>query len=140
MAQMEHEFVTFIPDELAEGVVYVSVQYNVATHLCCCGCGERVVTPLNPAQWSVTYDGETVSLDHSIAGGSCNSHYFIKRGKVCWAPTLTQRQLSLAAQRDQAAVHGRQVPADASTPPAASEPNDRHISWWTKIRGRLRNK
>jgi hypothetical protein len=77
IASVTPQFVTYIPEELGEGVVYVSIDYRVAVHRCCCGCGERAVTPLNPAQWSVMYDGETVSLDPSIAGGRCNSHYFI---------------------------------------------------------------
>ncbi len=101
---MTHEFVEFISDELDEGVVYVSIRYRVATHLCPCGCGERVVTPLHPAQWALSYDGETVSLKPSIGGGGCNSHYFITRGRVRWAVPLTDRQRGRAAQRDQAAL------------------------------------
>jgi uncharacterized protein DUF6527 len=139
VARVTPEFVMYIPEELAEGIVYVSIQYKVVAHLCCCGCGEKVVTPLDPAQWSVTYDGETISLDHSIAGGDCNSHYFIKRGTVSWAPTLTERQLALAARRDQAAVHGRPMPAGEDT--QADAPIDAaHISWWTKMRRRGRRK
>jgi Family of unknown function (DUF6527) len=101
---MTHAFVEFIPDVLEEGVVYVSVRYRVVTHLCPCGCGERVVTPLHPAQWTLSFDGETVSLSPSIGGGGCNSHYFITRGKVRWAPPLTEQQRVLAAERDEAAL------------------------------------
>jgi len=101
---MTHEFVQFIPDELEEGVVYVSLRYRVVTHLCPCGCGERVVTPLHPMQWTLSYDGETVSLNHSIGGGGCNSHYFITRDKVRWALPLTDQQRLRAAHRDLAAV------------------------------------
>jgi hypothetical protein len=130
--------VTYIPEELDEGVVYVSIQYKVATHLCMCGCGDRVVTPLNPAQWSVTYDGETVSLNHSIAGGNCNSHYFIKRGRVTWAPRLTKRQLALAAQRDLAAAQGHQAPAHDDAPLGGTAGG--HFIWWDKVRRRHRKK
>ncbi len=101
---MTHEFVQFIPDELEEGVVYVSIRYRVVTHLCPCGCGERVVTPLHPMQWTLSYDGETVSLNHSIGGGGCNSHYFITRDKVRWALPLTDQQRIRAARRDLTAV------------------------------------
>jgi hypothetical protein len=45
---LKHEFVEFIPDELKEGTIYVSIRFATATHLCCCGCGSRVVTPLRP--------------------------------------------------------------------------------------------
>lgn len=101
---MTHEFVQFIPDELEEGVVYVSVRYHVVTHLCPCGCGERVVTPLHPMQWTLSYDGETVSLNHSVGGGGCNSHYFITRDKVRWAMPLTDKQRIRAARRDLTAL------------------------------------
>ncbi len=39
------------PKELIPGVLYVSLKYKLALHLCCCGCGEKVVTPLSPAEW-----------------------------------------------------------------------------------------
>lgn len=102
---MTHEFVQFIPDELEDGVVYVSIRYRVVTHLCPCGCGERVVTPLQPMQWTLSYDGETVSLNHSIGGGVCNSHYFIARNRVRWASPLTDKQRIRAARRDLTALH-----------------------------------
>jgi hypothetical protein len=101
---MTHEFVQLIPDELEEGVVYVSVRYHVVMHLCPCGCSERVVTPLHPMQWTLSYDGETVSLNHSIGGGDCNSHYFITRDKVRWAMPLTDKQRIRAARRDLTAL------------------------------------
>jgi hypothetical protein len=138
IATVDHEFVAYIPEELAPAVVYVSLQYKVATHLCCCGCGERVVTPLNPAQWSVTYDGQTISLNHSIAGGSCGSHYFIRRGKVCWAAAMSQRQLALAAQRDQDAIHGR--PTSVLDDVAADDVDEARPRWWRKLRRRRSGK
>jgi hypothetical protein len=101
---MTHEFVQLIPGELEDGVVYVSIRYRVVTHLCPCGCGERVVTPLHPMQWTLSYDGETVSLNHSIGGGGCNSHYFITRDKVRWALPLTDKQRTRAARRDLTAL------------------------------------
>ncbi|RVD67411.1 hypothetical protein EN751_36940, partial [Mesorhizobium sp. M4A.F.Ca.ET.029.04.2.1] len=52
-------FVDFIPDELEVGVIYISRRYSTASHLCCCGCGREVVTPLNPAKWRlVEKDGK----------------------------------------------------------------------------------
>ena len=52
------EFVEFIPKHLEPGVLYVSEKYRTASHLCACGCGEKVVTPLSPADWQLT--SETV--------------------------------------------------------------------------------
>ena len=34
---LKHEFVEFIPDELQEGTIYVSIRFATAAHLCCCG-------------------------------------------------------------------------------------------------------
>ena len=47
--QISHEFVEFIPEQLEQGVIYVSRRYSTASHLCCCGCGLKAVTPLNAA-------------------------------------------------------------------------------------------
>jgi len=88
--RLKHRFVKFIPDELEDGVLYVSLEYKTVTHWCCSGCGEKVVTPLSPAGWELTFNGQSVSLSPSIGGGSCNSHYFIRQGRVQWARPLTQ--------------------------------------------------
>lgn len=82
-----HEFVEFIPDELEDGVVYISIPYTTAAHLCACGCGREVPTPISPTDWKVTFDGATVSLDPSIGNWSfpCQSHYWIRRGRVRFA-------------------------------------------------------
>ncbi len=50
---VNHEFVEFIPSELQEGVLYVSVQYATAVHQCACGCGNKVVTPISPVDWQL---------------------------------------------------------------------------------------
>ena len=64
--RLQHRFVKFIPDELEDGVIYVSMEYKTVTHRCCCGCGEKVVTPLSPAGWELTFNGQSVSLSPSI--------------------------------------------------------------------------
>ena len=83
---LEYEFVTHIPDTLVEGVVYVSIPYTTVLHLCCCGCGEEVVTPLRPTDWNLTFDGETISLCPSVGNWrfACRSHYWIRRNEVIW--------------------------------------------------------
>ena len=52
-----HEFIEFIPSELEEGVLYVSVQYATAVHKCACGCNNKVVTPISPVDWQLLFDG-----------------------------------------------------------------------------------
>ena len=80
------EFVEFIPDKLQEGVLYISKEFQTATHKCCCGCGEKVVTPLNDQWWKLKMNGESVSLSPSIGSWSldCESHYYIKENKIQW--------------------------------------------------------
>lgn len=92
---MRHEFVSSIPDRLVEGVLYISLPYATAVHNCACGCGHEAVTPFSPTDWSMVFNGETVSLAPSIGNWSfpCRSHYFITDGKVCWAPRWSEAQI-----------------------------------------------
>ena len=85
--KLSHKFVEFVPDVLEKGVLYVSITYGTASHLCCCGCGREVVTPITPTGWKLTFDGETVSLNPSIGNWNfpCRSHYWIKNDCAEWA-------------------------------------------------------
>lgn len=68
-----------ITRNLKEGVLYVSIRHSIVTHLCACGCGARIDTPLDPDEWTMIYNGETISLRPSIGNWDipCQSHYFI---------------------------------------------------------------
>jgi Family of unknown function (DUF6527) len=101
-ATMAHEFVDLMPAELKEGVLYVSIPYATAVHLCACGCGVKVVTPISPPGWKVVWDGDTVSLDPSIGNWQfpCRSHYWIRRGKVVWAPAMSDQAIAAGRQHD----------------------------------------
>lgn len=68
--RVRHEFVQFIPDVLDSEILYISIEYAAAMHLCLCGCEERVVTPLSPTDWRLTFDGESVLLHPSIGNWS----------------------------------------------------------------------
>ena len=100
---ISHEFVEFIPDELADGTVYISIPYATATHLCCCGCGFRVVTPLNLAKWKLIFEGSVISLHPSIGNWSseCQSHYWIRRNEVVWARKWSRQEIDAGRRRDQ---------------------------------------
>lgn len=99
--EFEVEFVEFVPAELAEGVLYISMQHATASHRCACGCGHRVVTPIGPADWLLTFDG-TVTLSPSIGNGQidCRSHYFIRSNRVSWASPMTDEMTQMASERD----------------------------------------
>jgi hypothetical protein len=60
--RVAHKFVDVVPEHLDEGVVYVCIPYETVVHACCCGCLNEVVTPPHPLQWSVTFNGEAISL------------------------------------------------------------------------------
>src|ERR1039458_6166357 len=85
--KLSHKFVEFVPNVLEKGVLYVSITYGTASHLCCCGCGREVVTPITPTGWKLIFDGETVSLHPSIGNWNfpCRSHYWISNNRVEWA-------------------------------------------------------
>jgi hypothetical protein len=80
------QFVEFIPEKLEQGVLYVSLKYEVAIHLCACGCGIQTVTPLGTSGWTFFYDGKA-SLHPSIGNQQfpCGSHYWIEADTVRWA-------------------------------------------------------
>lgn len=103
--RLSHAFVTDIPQFLDPGRLYVSLEYGTAAHLCCCGCGNEVITPLTPTDWSVIYNGETVSLDPSVGNWNlpCRSHYWIRRGEVLWAPAWSDEEIEKNRERDRAA-------------------------------------
>jgi Family of unknown function (DUF6527) len=99
---LKHEFVEFIPDDLKERTIYVSIRFATATHLCCCGCGEKVVTPLRPTDWKLIFDGKTISLDPSIGNWSfaCRSHYWVSNNKIRWASQWSREEIDAGRAHD----------------------------------------
>ena len=90
-----HEFVEHIPKKLEEDKIYISISFSIAIHKCACGCGNEVVTPLSSTDWSLIYDGETISLNPSIGnwGFACESHYWIENNKIKWAYKWSQKEI-----------------------------------------------
>lgn len=99
--RFRHEFVDHIPDQLDEGVLYVSMRFGTIVHRCACGCGQEVVTPLGPAEWRLSYDGKSISLAPSIGnwGFHCRSHYWIKDSNVRWARGFSDDEVALVRQK-----------------------------------------
>jgi hypothetical protein len=87
MKEIAFQFVELIPEQIEEGVLYISIQYCTAIHKCVCGCGNEVVTPLSPTDWELIFNGKTVSLSPSIGNWNfkCKSHYFITKNKIRYA-------------------------------------------------------
>lgn len=134
---LEPAFVEEIPSDLTAGTLYISIEYTTAVHLCCCGCGAEVVTPLHPTRWTLAYDGETVSLDPSVGswGLPCQSHYFIKRNRVRWAPGWSKAEIEAGRDRQRGLIE-----AHYSSSPAAGDPQpvtEPPASFLARLRRRL---
>ncbi len=76
--------VEFMPKDLSPGILYVSDRYRVSGHLCPCGCGNKVMLPIGPAEWSWKEVNGKPSLWPSVSSGQlpCNSHYVIREGNI----------------------------------------------------------
>jgi hypothetical protein len=88
-------YVEFIPNSLEGGVLYVSHKYKTASHLCCCGCGNKIVTPLRETEFSLTEREGKVSLSPSIGNWNhpCQSHYWIRGNQVVWAEPMSKEEI-----------------------------------------------
>ena len=102
MKSISHKFVEFIPDQLEEGILYISVKYCTAVHKCFCGCGQEVVTPLSPTDWELIFNGKSVTLYPSIGNWSleCRSHYWIKNDRVEWAKQWSDTEIKYSRNQD----------------------------------------
>jgi hypothetical protein len=101
-AVLKPVFVEFIPEVLEDGKIYISETYATAVHKCCCGCGNKVVTPLSPIGWKITIEEEYVSLYPSIGNWNfpCRSHYWIKRNVVHRSYDMSQRKIEAGRRYD----------------------------------------
>jgi hypothetical protein len=105
-SNFQHKFVDFVPQEIEEGILYVSVEFATASHLCACGCKQRVVTPLSPRGWTLSFDGETVTLDPSIGNWAfpCRSHYWFRNNRIAWAADWSQKRIEETRDRRKRAI------------------------------------
>ena len=137
---LSHEFVEFVPQQLREGVLYISTTYATTTHLCFCGCGQEVVTPLSPTDWTLSFNGETVSLSPSIGNWSlpCRSHYWIEDNCVQWSGEMSQKAIDAGRTRDRQLktmyFDHRRSPLEVQSSPVdtTAPPNAPHVG--TKVR------
>lgn len=142
-------FVELIPQRVEERVIYISMEYATAIHRCPCGCGGEVVTAFSPTDWSLEFDGESISLDPSIGNWNfpCRSHYYIKRGKVRWAASMSPeaiargRSLDRESKRKYYAAAKETLPAGQPSeplPPAAVPvPAARNAGFWESVKAWL---
>ncbi len=134
-----HTFVEYIPERMEPGVLYISRRYATASHLCCCGCGLEVVTPLNPDKWRLLDRDGAVSLFPSIGNWSfpCQSHYWIDGDRVRWAAAMSAVQIARVQARDRADVlEGARAPV---TKMQRAPSRSMLVGWMTAAVARIRH-
>lgn len=142
---LTHEFVEYIPDDLRDETIYVSMAFSTVAHKCCCGCGNEVITPLSPTDWRLLFDGQSISLDPSIGNWNfaCQSHYWIKNNTVKWAKRLSQERINAGRTYDSLAKERyfdsikTPVGHEANTSIGGPREGNPKESLWRKLRKRL---
>lgn len=88
--------VKFVPRNLSPGILYVSEEYAVAVHLCACGCGNKVTTPLGPTEWSFSQRNGLATVRPSVGNWQlpCRSHYLIIDGRIHWAGQWSDAEIA----------------------------------------------
>ena len=115
------ELVDYIPAELSEGKLYVSLEFRTTAHLCGCGCGTKVVLKLGPKHWSVILDGETVSMYPSVGNWQlpCRSHYWIRNGRILQAGKWSEAKVLRERRKTRGRLTGWPVWLKGSDGPPA---------------------
>jgi hypothetical protein len=87
--------VHYLPKELEEGFLYVSIEFGVAGHLCPCGCKNKIITPLDSTEWTFKEVNNKPTLFPSIGNWQlpCKSHYWITDGVIEWSYQWSNKQI-----------------------------------------------
>lgn len=103
MTKIRLERVHYMPQDLTPGVLYVSKEFGAVAHLCACGCGTKVRTPLAPTEWSLKETDRGPTLRPSIGSWqqACQSHYLITAGEVVWAEQWTPEEIACGRCREE---------------------------------------
>ena len=103
--RLEFQRVQYIPKNLEPGILYVSTEFNSAAHLCACGCGTPVKTPLGPTAWRFRESKAGATLTPSIGNWQlpCKSHYWIRAGQVDWYELWNEEEIAEGRQREDGA-------------------------------------
>ena len=103
LTKIELVRVHYVPKQMGLGVLYVSEEFGAAVHLCACGCGTKVSTPLGPAEWTLREMEGGASLMPSVGNWQlpCKSHYWIRNGKVVWSDEWTRDQISAGQHEEE---------------------------------------
>lgn len=124
-SNIQLKYVDTMPIDLVEGILYVSKEFQVAIHLCPCGCLNKIVTPLDDCEWDFHDDNGKPTLYPSVGNWQipCKSHYWIKSGAIEWSYQWSEAQIVAGYRREQ---ERRELYYSEKTEKAA-------ISLWRKI-------
>lgn len=97
------QYVHYMPKELEPGILYVSKEFGAAAHLCACGCGAKIRTPLGPTEWTLEETNSGPTLCPSVGNWqqACQSHYIICRGEIIWANKWTPEQIAAGRRNEE---------------------------------------
>lgn len=117
--KFELQHVRYMPKALQPGILYVSCEFAAVAHLCPCGCGTKIRTPIGPTEWSLDEDTEGPTLFPSIGNWHlpCQSHYWIHKGNVEWAERWTAARIAAGRRAEEArrnAYYGAPQPPPTS--------------------------
>lgn len=92
LMKIKLQAVRYMPKALEPGILYVSKEFGAAAHLCACGCGAKIRTPLGPTDWNLKETRKGPTLSPSIGNWQqrCQSHYWIRNGQVVWVPNWNE--------------------------------------------------
>lgn len=70
-------------EEMVQGHIYISNEYETSNHLCLCGCGEECPLPIGKDGWEHKIENGKITITPSILQRfKCKSHYIITNGKA----------------------------------------------------------
>lgn len=103
MMKFELHRVHYMPKEIMPAILYVSEEFGIAIHLCACGCGSKIKTPLGSTEWSVKETKSGPSLWPSVGNWQekCQSHYWITRGEIIWAKKWSSEQIAAGRRHEE---------------------------------------
>ena len=135
-------FVADIPETLEPGVLYLALEYDAMAHLCACGCGTEVATPIGPTDWQIAWNGVSMTVWPSIGNGSlaCRSHYVIRAGRISWCAPMSERDTASERVRTAAAKGLSPYPTTPETKsfePRFTQPVTAKAPWFVRVWRRL---
>ncbi len=83
---LEPVYLVTMPDHenMESGKLYISNKFQLAIHLCACGCKTETVMPFNRQEgWAMEDNNGVITFSPSILN-PCKAHYFIRNNEIVW--------------------------------------------------------